>query len=166
MAKQLNRTAELPYEFVKQQMRNKTHKTSYVSQAIGDAGLDPKMEHSTPPLPLIQLIPNLTLPVHKWSAASLYTGGADTTVSSLMTFFLAMTLFPDVQIAAREEIDRVVGNSRLPVSSDKPNLLYIEAVVKETHRWHPIAPTAIPHTSNKEDEILGYRIPKGALLIP
>jgi hypothetical protein len=167
MAKQLNRTAELPYAFVKQQMRNKTHKTSYVSQAIGDAGLDPKMEHSTLFFPLHKSSPlTPTLTVHKWSAASLYTGGADTTVSALMTFFLAMTLFPDVQIAAREEIDRVVGNSRLPVSSDKLNLLYIEAVVKETHRWHPIAPTAIPHTSNKEDEILGYRIPKGALLIP
>jgi hypothetical protein len=46
MKKQLNRTAELPYAFVKQQMREKKHKTSYVSQAIGDVGLDPKMEHS------------------------------------------------------------------------------------------------------------------------
>lgn len=112
---------------------------------------------------LIYLQPD---PVHKWSAASLYTGGADTTVSSLMTFFLAMTLFPEVQIKAREEIDRVVGNARLPVSSDKENLPYIEAVVKETHRWHPVVPMAIPHTTNKEDKIMGYRIPKGALLMP
>jgi hypothetical protein len=45
MAKRLDRTVELPYAFVKQQMREKKHKTSYVSQAIGDVGLDPKMEH-------------------------------------------------------------------------------------------------------------------------
>jgi cytochrome P450 len=96
----------------------------------------------------------------------LYSGGADTTVSSLMTFFLAMILFPEVQKKAQEEIDRVIGNTRLPVSSDKEKLPYIEAVLKETHRWHPVGPMAIPHTSNKEDEIMGYRIPKGALLMP
>ena len=52
-----------------------------------------------------------------------------------MTFFLGMTLFPEVQMAAQEELDRVVGD-RLPTSADKDKLPYIHAIVKETHRWY------------------------------
>jgi cytochrome P450 len=44
--------------------------------------------------------------------------------------------------------------------------LYIDAIVKETHRWHPVAPMALPHSSTQEDVINGYRIPKGSLLLP
>ncbi|CAG5137089.1 uncharacterized protein ALTATR162_LOCUS38 [Alternaria atra] len=149
MAAQLKQTTEQPYEFVKQQMREKKHKTSFLSQAIENIGSDPEMER-----------------IHKWSASSMYLGGADTTVSSLMTFFLAMTLFPEVQKKAQEELDHVIGGSRLPVTADREKLPYIEAVMKETHRWHPVAPMALPHCSTKEDVIQGYRIPKGALLLP
>jgi cytochrome P450 len=148
MASQLLRTAEEPYAFVKSQMENKTAKTSFLSQAIESLGSDASMEH-----------------IHKWSAASMYLGGADTTVSSLMTFFLAMAVFPDVQKKAQEELDRVIGGGRLPITSDKTSLPYIEAVVKETHRWHPVAPMALPHCCTQEDSIHGYRIPKGAMLL-
>ncbi|OAK99149.1 cytochrome P450 [Phaeosphaeriaceae sp. SRC1lsM3a] len=148
MAAQLQRTTEQPYAFVKQQMRSKTNKTSFLSQAIENIGSDAAMEN-----------------IHKWSASSMYLGGADTTVSALMTFFLAMMLFPEVQTKAREELDRVVGDN-LPVSADRERLPYIWAVVQETHRWHPVAPMAIPHAATKEDVVRGYRIPKGALLLP
>ncbi|KAF1813984.1 cytochrome P450 [Eremomyces bilateralis CBS 781.70] len=147
MAAQLNRTTEQPYQFVKQQMREKTHKISFLSQAIEDVGSD-EMEN-----------------IHKWSASSMYLGGADTTVSSMMTFFLAMTVFPEVQKKAQEELDRVTGGSRLPVSADRERLPYIEAIVTETHRWHPVGPMGLPHSSNKEDTIRGYRIPKCAILL-
>ncbi|KAJ4362544.1 hypothetical protein N0V83_010638 [Neocucurbitaria cava] len=149
MNAQLTRTAELPYNFVKQQIDQKKHKTSYLSQAIESIGTDAKMEF-----------------VHKWTALSLFTGGADTTVSSLMTFFLAMTVFPEVQKRAQEELDGVIGSGRLPVSADKERLPYIEAVVKETHRWHPVLPMGLAHASDHEDVLRGYRIPKGALLMP
>lgn len=45
LAKQLAHTADVPYEFVKKQMREKKHKTSYVSQSIGDVGSDAYLEH-------------------------------------------------------------------------------------------------------------------------
>lgn len=149
MAAQLRQTTELPYEFVKHQMREKKHQTSFLSQAIENIGSDAEMER-----------------IHKWSASSMYLGGADTTVSSLMTFFLAMIMFPEVQKKARDELDSVTGGSRLPVSADREKLPYIEAIMKETHRWHPVAPMGLPHSSTKEDAIRGYRIPKGALLLP
>lgn len=45
-----------------------------------------------------------------------------------------MLLYPGVQRAAQEEIDRVIGNDRLPEYDDKPSLPYITAIVKETLR--------------------------------
>lgn len=81
-------------------------------------------------------------------------------------FFLAMILYPDAQRKAREEIDRVIGNDRLPGFADRGNLHYVDAVVKEVLRWHPVAPLALPHVSAQESTIDGYRIPKDALVIP
>jgi cytochrome P450 len=83
-----------------------------------------------------------------------------------MTFFLAMILHPDIQTLARAELDALTHGTRLPVSADAPNLPYIAAIVKETHRWHPVVPMAIPHASSREQEVRGYRIPEGAVLIP
>lgn len=51
-----------------------------------------------------------------------------------------MALNPDIQAKAQEEIDRVVGNDRLPTIADKASLPYVEAVFKEALRWHPVVP--------------------------
>lgn len=55
-----------PYAFVKQQIREKRHGTSFLSQCIEGIGTDPAMEF-----------------VHKWSALTLFLAGADT-VSKLL----------------------------------------------------------------------------------
>lgn len=81
-------------------------------------------------------------------------------------FFLAMSLFPDVQKRAQEELDSVVGGGRLPGFQDQKNLPYIEAIVKEVLRWHPVAPMGLPHGTTEDDICEGYLIPKGALLLP
>jgi cytochrome P450 len=83
-----------------------------------------------------------------------------------MTFFLAMTVFPEIQKTASKELNRVIGNSRLPVAADREKLPYIEAIMKETHRWHLVLPMCLPHSSTEEDTCRGYRIPKGAILLP
>lgn len=50
-------------------------------------------------------------------------------------FFLMMVLNPEVQRRAREDIDREVGLDRLPSFRDKPNLPYIECIMKEVLRY-------------------------------
>jgi len=144
----LDRCANLPYAFVKSQMNEKRHTPSFLSQCIESTENDPQLDF-----------------IHKYAALTLYLGGADTTVSALMTFFLAMMVFPDVQKKAQEEIDRVIGSDRLPLIADRDKLPYIEALLKETHRWHQVLPMCVPHASTEEDECRGYRIPKGAVLI-
>jgi cytochrome P450 len=77
-----------------------------------------------------------------------------------------MTLYPEAQRKAQQELDRVVGTLRLPTFEDRKNLPYIDAVVKETFRWHPLAPLCLPHMTDQDDILNGYLIPKGSILIP
>ena len=76
-----------------------------------------------------------------------------------------MSLFPDVQEKAQEELSGVVGPDRLPDFSDYEQLVYIQAVVLETMRWFPVAPLAIPHRVIRDDEYRGMLIPKGSTVI-
>ena len=45
-----------------------------------------------------------------------------------------MLLYPEVQKAAQQEIDRVTGGSRLPEYDDKDSLPYLTAVMLESLR--------------------------------
>ena len=54
-----------------------------------------------------------------------------------------MVLYPEVQTKAQAELDRVIGTDRLPELSDKEGMPYIEAVIRETLRWHPVLPISM-----------------------
>ncbi|KAH6995360.1 cytochrome P450 [Ilyonectria destructans] len=149
MRSDLQNVIDIPYAFVKDQLSQGTHNTSFLSNLL-DAGDDSAEEKLR----------------NKWSATALYTAGADTTVSAIACFFLAMTLHPEAQRKAQAEIDQVVGKNRLPNLSDRDSLPYVDALVKEVLRWHPVAPMGLPHTSSQDDMIEGYAIPKGAMLLP
>ncbi|RPD62615.1 cytochrome P450 [Lentinus tigrinus ALCF2SS1-7] len=94
-----------------------------------------------------------------------YGGGIDTTHATLCAFFVAMSLSPEVQTKARAELDNVVGPSRLPTLSDSDNLPYIDAIVKETLRWHNAAPLLIPHYSTADDNFEGFFIPANSVVM-
>ena len=76
-----------------------------------------------------------------------------------------MMLYPEVQRKAQEEIDRVIGNDRLPGFEDRQDLPYIDSIVKEVLRWHPLSPMDFQHTSTEDDIYEGYFIPKDAWII-
>ncbi|KXT15288.1 hypothetical protein AC579_4855 [Pseudocercospora musae] len=143
--------AERPVRFVKHQMAQQCYEPSFVSKIYDKADMEMSAEEEH---------------TMKYTAASMYAGGADTSVSSIQTFFLAMMLHPEVQQKAREEIERVVGSERLPCLGDRAHLPYIEAVVQEVFRWHAIAPLGDPHATIADDICNGYLIPKGATLMP
>ena len=76
-----------------------------------------------------------------------------------------MVLFPEAQRKAQEELDKVVGLNRLPEYDDKENLPYINALCKEVLRWHPIAPLGVAHAVTRDDDINGYFIPAGSIVM-
>ena len=77
-----------------------------------------------------------------------------------------MSLYPEVQQKAQAELDSVVGPSRLPDFDDRDSLVYINAIVKESLRWHNVTPLSIGHRTIEDDEFRGYFIPGGTLLVP
>ncbi|KAF7365142.1 O-methylsterigmatocystin oxidoreductase [Mycena venus] len=140
---------EVPYNFVKQNMRDGVDSKSMVaklleaSQACGRSDED-----------AIQA-----------AAAVAYAAGADTTVSALASFFLAMALHPGIQKKAQHEIDTVVGTHRLPKFEDRPLLPFVEALYREVMRWRPVLPLGVSHATSAHDVYNGYFIPKGATVI-
>jgi cytochrome P450 len=91
-------------------------------------------------------------------------------VSSVHSCVLGLLLNPSVQTRAQVELDAVLGSAtspsfRLPTFSDRPNLPYIDAIVKETLRWLTVAATGLPHATTEDDVYRGWRIPKGSIVI-
>ncbi|KJA26055.1 hypothetical protein HYPSUDRAFT_64267 [Hypholoma sublateritium FD-334 SS-4] len=99
-------------------------------------------------------------------AGIVYLGGCINrcTVSLLTAWILAMALYPEVQQRAQKEIENVIGTGRLPEFTDIVSLPYVEAIVLETMRWHPVTPLGLPHLTLHDDVYNGYKIPAGSTI--
>lgn len=137
-----------PYEEVKKQVAKGVAVPSFTSSLV---------ERNPHPTPEEE-------DIYKWVSTGFYSGGADTTVSAISSFFLAMVLYPKVQKKAREELISVVGRSRLPNFKDRERLPYIEALLSEVLRWNPVAPLALPHRVIQDDIYEGFYIPEGSIV--
>jgi cytochrome P450 len=71
--------------------------------------------------------------------SNLIGGGVDTTTSTMLSFILACIAFPEALKKAQEELDRVVGQNRLPDWSDENSLPYCRAMIKKALRWRSVA---------------------------
>ncbi|KAF8165086.1 cytochrome P450 [Crassisporium funariophilum] len=140
---------ERPHNFVKQRVACGTAEVSFSSTGLEAKKLNAEEEFDL-----------------KWSAASLYSGASDTTVSAIYSFFLALAMHPEVVKRAQAEIDHVIGSDRLPTFKDRPQLPYLNALTMEVFRWNTVVPTAVPHRLMQDDIHEGYFIPKGSLVIP
>ena len=92
--------------------------------------------------------------------------GQETTATTLHWWLLAMLAYPDVQVKAHVELDKIVGRARPPSLADAASLPYIRAMVKETLRWSPITVLGMPHTTIANDWYEGVFIPKGRICLP
>jgi cytochrome P450 len=116
----------------------------------------------------------------KAAAGTMFIGGADTTVSALSTFVLAMLANPEAQKKAQEEIDSMTSGKYLPTFNDEASMPYVSALVKEVMRWENVTPAgksgvqtsftfsllpAVPHLLMSDDEYRGYRLPAGSIVI-
>ncbi|RDX49720.1 cytochrome P450 [Lentinus brumalis] len=99
------------------------------------------------------------------TTATMYMGGSETIAASMHSFILAMLLYPEVQERARLEVEKVVGPNRLPTFDDFGSIPYVDALVKETLRWHPIVPLDLPHKLREDDVYAGYHLEKGSFVM-
>ncbi|EAU83206.2 cytochrome P450 [Coprinopsis cinerea okayama7 len=101
----------------------------------------------------------------KWVAGVIHGAGSDTTNSVSMAFFVLLATHPEVQRKAQQELDRVVGKGRLPEFSDREDLVYITAIMKELQRMHIPLLVGFPHATTTDDIYDGYFIPKGTVVL-
>ncbi|CAH8392692.1 unnamed protein product [Eruca vesicaria subsp. sativa] len=94
----------------------------------------------------------------------LFFGGIDTSVNSVQWTMVEIINNPVIAERLREEIDSVVGKSRLIQERDLPNLPYLQAVIKEALRLHPPVPI-IPRGFNQGCTVGGYFVPEKTKLL-
>jgi cytochrome P450 len=89
--------------------------------------------------------------------------GHETVASALTWVWMLLSLHPAVRERLTDEV-RDVLQGRPPVSSDLPDLPYTAAVFNEGLRLYPPA-WLITRKALEDDEVQGFRIPRGALVI-
>ncbi|XP_074523687.1 cytochrome P450 2J4-like [Halichoeres trimaculatus] len=96
----------------------------------------------------------------------LFLAGTETTSTTLQWALIFLINHQDVQAKVQAEIDRVIGQSRLPTMADRPNLPYTDAVIHEIQRFGNIVPLNGFREAAKDTTLGGYFIPKGTVLLP
>ncbi|KAK4550913.1 hypothetical protein RGQ29_032683 [Quercus rubra] len=88
--------------------------------------------------------------------------------TSTITLTWALSLLlnnPETLTKAQEELDIHISRERQVKESDMKNLVYLQAILKETMRLYPAAPLLVPHESLEDCTLVGYHVPAGTRLI-
>uniref|UniRef100_A0A8C5H1G7 Cytochrome P450 2D3-like n=1 Tax=Gouania willdenowi TaxID=441366 RepID=A0A8C5H1G7_GOUWI len=98
-------------------------------------------------------------------AIDLYGAGTDTTSNTLLTGFLYLMCYPDIQERCQQEIDTMLDGKRCASFEDRHNMPYVQAMIHEVQRIANIVPLSIFHSTRKDTELMGYSIPRGTMII-
>ncbi|KAJ4834329.1 hypothetical protein Tsubulata_014233 [Turnera subulata] len=72
---------------------------------------------------------------------------------------------PGVMRKVQKELVEKVGLDRVVEESDLERLEYLDMVIKESFRLHPVAPLLVPHESTEDCTIMGFLIPRKTRVI-
>ncbi|XP_058082393.1 cytochrome P450 CYP82D47-like [Magnolia sinica] len=102
--------------------------------------------------------------VIKATCEALIIAGSDTTTASLTWALCLLLNNRDVLKKAKDELDIHVGRDREVDECDINNLVYLQAIVKETLRLYPSAPVSVPHEATEDCQIGGFHVPASTRL--
>lgn len=91
----------------------------------------------------------------------LIAGGTDTAATTVEWAMSELMKQPDLIKKATEELDRVIGKERWVHETDFSNLPFVDSILKETMRLHPVAVLLAPHLALEDCKVGGYDIEKG-----
>jgi cytochrome P450 len=92
--------------------------------------------------------------------------GSDTVSLTVEWAMAELLRNQSIMAKARAEIQSALGGKVAVDETDAVNLPYLQAVVKEVLRLHPVAPILLPHRAVEDGvEIGGYDVPKGSTVI-
>ncbi|XP_023900190.2 cytochrome P450 CYP736A12 isoform X1 [Quercus suber] len=92
-------------------------------------------------------------------------GAYDTSAAAIEWTFSELLRYPRVMKHVQEELEHVVGMNRMVEETDLAKLPYLDMVVKESLRLHPVGPLLVPHESMEDIEVNGYYVPKKSRII-
>ncbi|ESQ46242.1 hypothetical protein EUTSA_v10000659mg, partial [Eutrema salsugineum] len=91
--------------------------------------------------------------------------GTETLTGTLEWAMLNLLNHPEVLRKTRTEIDTKIGFDRFIDEQDIKNLPYLQGIVLETLRLHPVAPTLVPHMTSDDCILAGYDVPCRSMLL-
>ncbi|XP_060098711.1 cytochrome P450 2J5-like [Heteronotia binoei] len=92
--------------------------------------------------------------------------GTETVNATLQWGLLLMVHHPDIQEKVQKEMEDAFGSSRSINYEDRKKLPYTLAVINEIQRFKYILVASTPRECIKDVTVLGFSVPKGALIIP
>ncbi|XP_077229984.1 flavonoid 3'-monooxygenase CYP75B137-like isoform X2 [Tasmannia lanceolata] len=95
----------------------------------------------------------------------LLVGGTNTTSTMVAWSMGELLKHPHIMRKVQDELEQVVGKNNVVEESHLPDLHYLDAVLKETHRLHPAIPFLVPRSPCETCNVGGYRVPKGCKII-
>ncbi|XP_046554029.1 cytochrome P450 1A5-like [Haliotis rubra] len=98
------------------------------------------------------------------TVSDVFGAGLDTSRQTLYWTVLYLAAYPEVQAKLHAEVDRVLGERRVPMLSERHKLPYTEAVLYESMRKGTVAPLSLPHSTTCDTTVAGYEIPKGTMV--
>ncbi|XP_072534206.1 steroid 17-alpha-hydroxylase/17,20 lyase [Salminus brasiliensis] len=99
------------------------------------------------------------------TVGDIFGAGVETTTTVLKWSIAYLIHHPQVQKKIQEELDSKIGRERHPQLSDRGNLPYLEATIREVLRIRPVSPLLIPHVALSDSSIGEYTVLKGTRVI-
>ncbi|KAK7855412.1 cytochrome p450 71a2 [Quercus suber] len=90
-----------------------------------------------------------------------FIAGTDTTYSALEWAMTELLRHPKMMKKMQDEVRVITSNKKDIKLDDLDEMHYLNAVIKETLRLHPIIPLLVPRESSREAKIQGYDIAAG-----
>ncbi|KAK4489194.1 hypothetical protein RD792_004988 [Penstemon davidsonii] len=95
----------------------------------------------------------------------LFVAGMDTSATAVEWALSELIRHPTVMKKLQKELEDVVGMDHMVEESHLDGLEYLDCVIKETMRLHPVAPLLLPHQSMEDCVLDGFHVPKGSRII-
>ncbi|XP_073148499.1 cytochrome P450 76T24-like [Henckelia pumila] len=140
-------------DIISQRSEARRQDSALITNDILDVLLDFSQRSSESELPQNQI---------KHLLMDLILAGTEATAITVEWIMAELIRNPEKMAKARNELQTLIGSDKQVQESDISRLPYLNAVVKESIRLHPVGPLLIPHKAEVDLEMCGYLIPKNA----
>nr|GLL19498.1 cytochrome P450 CYP736A12-like [Ipomoea trifida] len=101
----------------------------------------------------------------KTTLLDMLAASVDTSATLIEWIMSELLRHPQIMKKVQEELESKVGLDRMVEESDLEGLKYLEMVMKESLRLHPVAPLLIPHEAREDCMVDGFYIPRKSRIL-